>query len=120
VEEFSVLSWLAGVDVDGCAGLVGAGSKEDLQGEGRGQLGHVGLVEPRAAAREWGWGGQGRDRRLLVRGVVASSSGGSCTLRSGTGETDLEEGPGSGSEEGYTGGARKMPLRRDKDRAEKD
>jgi len=67
-EEFSVLSWLAGVDIDGCVGLVGAGSKEDLQGEGRGRLGHVGLVEPRAAAREWGWGGQGQ--------TVASSRGG--------------------------------------------
>jgi len=31
-EEFPVLSWLVSVNVDGCVGLVGAGSKEDLQG----------------------------------------------------------------------------------------
>jgi len=33
---------------------------------------------------------EGRDRRGLVRGVVVSSAGGSGTLRSGAGETDLE------------------------------
>jgi len=53
-EEFLVLNWLAGVNVDGCVGLVGAGSKEVLQGEGSGWLGHVGLVVPRTAVREWG------------------------------------------------------------------
>jgi len=51
---------------------------------------------------------------------VASLVGGSGTLRSGAGETDLEEGPGSGSEEGSTGGARKIWLRWDRDGAEKD
>ena len=50
--------------------------------------------------------GEGRDRQGLVRGVVASSAGGSGTLRSGAQETDLEEGPGSGSEEGSTGGSK--------------
>jgi len=54
--------------------------------------------------------GEGRARRLLVQGVVASSAGGSGTLRSGAGETDSEEGPGLGSGEGSTGGARKMLL----------
>jgi len=90
-EEFSVLSWLAGVNVDGCVGLVGAGSKEDLKGEGRGRLGHVGLVEPRAAAREGGCGGKGQAIASAEGGVV-SSAGGSGSLRSGTHETDLEEG----------------------------
>jgi len=61
-EEFSVLSGLAGVNVDGCVGLVGAGTKEDLQGESSGRPGHVGPVKPRAAARKWGWGGQGQAR----------------------------------------------------------
>jgi len=59
-EDFTVLGWLAGVNVDGCIGLVGAGSKEGLQGEGSGWLGHVSLVEPRTAAREGGWGRQGQ------------------------------------------------------------
>jgi len=59
VQEFSVLSRLAGVDVDGCIGLVVAGSKEDLQGLVGGLQGHVGLVDPRAAARGCGWGRKG-------------------------------------------------------------
>jgi len=97
---------------------VGAGSKEDLQGVVAGLQGHVGLVGSWAAAGEGGWGGKGR--RLLVQGVVASSAGGSGTLRSGARETGLEERLGVGSGKGSTGGARKMSLRWDMVGEEKD
>jgi len=64
--------------------------------------------------------GQGTDWRLLVRGVVASSAGGSGTLRSGAGGTDLEEGPGLGLGVGSADGSGKMSLSRDKVGEEKD
>jgi len=63
--------------------------------------------------------GEGGDRRLLVRGVVASLAGGSGTLRSGAGETFLEEGPGLG-EGGRLHRGSKEDVGQDKVGEEKD